>query len=80
LSGRICIALLAVLTVFGLPDAGEKKYTTTLVDVVDADTKIGIRADGKRRMAQKTKESDEGCPKYKDPLDVTHSAAGKGGL
>jgi hypothetical protein len=76
MSGRICIALLAVLTVFGLPDADEKKYSHP-GDVVDADTKIGIRADT-TAYGSETKESDEGCPKYKDPLEVTHSAAGTG--
>jgi hypothetical protein len=76
MSSRICIALLVVLTVLGRPEAGEKKNSHP-GNVVDADTKIGIRADA-TAYGSETKESDDGCPKYKDQIDVTHSAAGTG--
>jgi hypothetical protein len=73
---RFCIALLAVLTVLSAPDAGEKKYSHP-GDVVDADTKTGIRAD-ETAYGSDIKEGDDACPKYKDQLDVTHSDTGTG--
>lgn len=76
MAGRVCIALLAVLTVIGIPESGEKKYHHP-GDIVDADTNLGIRADA-TAYGSDLKESDEGCPKYKDQLDVTHSSAGTG--
>lgn len=54
----------------------EKKYLHP-GDVVDADTRTGIRADA-TAYGSETKESDDGCPKYKEQLDVTHSAADTG--
>jgi hypothetical protein len=76
MAGRIGIALLVVLTFFGLPDAGEKKNSHP-GDVVDAGTQTGIRADA-TAYGSDTKEGDDACPQYKDQLDVTHSAPGTG--
>jgi len=62
--------------VMGFPQAVEKKYSHP-GDIVDADTKQGIRADA-TAYGSDVKESDEDCPKYKEQLDVTHSDPGTG--